>query len=100
YLMFIHAVRMFGLSMVMMPITTNGLNQLPKQLYPHGTAMNNTLNQVSGAIGTAFIITIMSTREAMYEKQLTAQVIGQPTAEAKQHITLEAMLGGINDAFL
>jgi EmrB/QacA subfamily drug resistance transporter len=100
HLMFIHAVRMFGLSMVMMPITTNGLNQLPTQFYPHGTAMNNTLNQVSGAIGTAFIITIMSTREIMYEKQLTAQVVGQLTAEKKQQVTLEAMLGGINDAFL
>lgn len=100
YLMFIHAVRMFGMSMVMMPVQTNGLNQLPVEYYPHGTAMNNTLNQVSGAIGTAVIITIMSIRENSYISKLTAQVSGQPTAEIEQQIALEAMLGGINDAFL
>ena len=48
--------------MVMMPVSTNGLNQLPRRFYPHGTAMNNTLNQVAGAIGTALLVTIMSTR--------------------------------------
>ena len=52
-LMLIYTIRMFGLSMVSMPIMTDGLNQLPTRLYPHGTAMNNTLQQVSGAIGSA-----------------------------------------------
>jgi hypothetical protein len=44
---FLHAIRMFGMSMVFMPVSTNGLNQLPLRFYPHGTAMNNTLQQVS-----------------------------------------------------
>ena len=43
HLIIIYSVRMLGISMVMMPVTTNGLNQLPAHLYPHGTAMNNTL---------------------------------------------------------
>ena len=62
YIMAIYTVRMFGMSMVMMPIMTNGLNQLPMNLNPHGTAMNNTLQQVSGAIGTAIFLTIMNAR--------------------------------------
>ncbi|PWI24212.1 MFS transporter [Kurthia sibirica] len=62
YLMVAYTIRMFGMSMVMMPVMTNGLNQLPQQLNPHGTAMNNTLQQVSGAIGAAIMITIMSHR--------------------------------------
>ncbi|RDW17351.1 MFS transporter [Oceanobacillus arenosus] len=99
-LMILHAARMFGMSLVMMPVSTNGLNQLPPQYYPHGTAMNNTLNQVSGAIGTALLITIMSNREAGLAAQLTAEVTGQPTAEMQQQIVLESMLGGINFAFL
>lgn len=98
-LMILHAARMFGMSMVMMPVSTNGLNQLPPQFYPHGTAMNNTLNQVSGAIGTALLITIMSNRESSLAADLTAEVAGQPTAEMQQHIVLESMLGGINFAF-
>src|SRR5699024_4292904 len=42
-----YAVRMFGFSMVMMPVTTAGLNQLPPKLIPHGTAMNNTMRQIA-----------------------------------------------------
>ncbi|MDV2888282.1 MFS transporter, partial [Alkalihalophilus pseudofirmus] len=53
HLIILYSVRMMGMSMVMMPVSTNGLNQLPARFYPHGTAMNNTLNQVAGAIGTA-----------------------------------------------
>src|SRR5699024_5044133 len=56
-----NAIRMLSISMVMMPVTTAGLNQLPPQLIPHGSAMNNTFRQVSGAIGTALLVTIMST---------------------------------------
>ncbi|MGM8213124.1 DHA2 family efflux MFS transporter permease subunit [Virgibacillus sp. W0430] len=60
YLTVVFAVRMFGISMVMMPATTAGLNQLPEHLIPHGTAMNNTMRQVAASIGTAVLITIMT----------------------------------------
>jgi EmrB/QacA subfamily drug resistance transporter len=95
-----HAVRMFGMSMVMMPVQTNGLNQLPKRLYPHGTAMNTTSQQVSGAIGTAFLVTIMSTRQEKYAAEALQNVGGEPSAGMLQQIGAEAMLKGINDAFL
>jgi EmrB/QacA subfamily drug resistance transporter len=61
YILIVHALRMMGVSMVMMPVTTAGLNVLPTDLIPHGTAVNNTLRQVSGSIGTALPITIMTT---------------------------------------
>lgn len=60
YLAIVNAVRMLGVAMVMMPVTTAGLNQLPAHLIPHGTAMNNTMRQVSGAVGTALLVTVMS----------------------------------------
>jgi MFS family permease len=108
YLMILHAVRMFGMSMVMMPVSTNGLNQLPKRFYPHGTAMNNTLNQVSGAIGTALLITIMSNRRNSYAAELSTSMMknmdGNQSAEAitqvKQEIFMKATLEGINYSFL
>ncbi|MBD2843783.1 multidrug efflux MFS transporter [Paenibacillus sp. IB182496] len=56
----LYAVRMLGVSMVLMPLTTAGLNQLSRELLPHGTAMNNTMRQVAGSIGTALLITVMS----------------------------------------
>jgi EmrB/QacA subfamily drug resistance transporter len=61
YLAVVNAVRMLGVAMVMMPVTTAGLNQLPNHLIPHGTAMNNTMRQVSGAVGTALLVTVMTT---------------------------------------
>ncbi|CQR47253.1 Multidrug export protein EmrB [Paraliobacillus sp. PM-2] len=60
YLTIMHACRMFGISMVMMPVTTAGLNQLPPHLIPHGTAMNNTMRQIAGAMGTALLVSVMT----------------------------------------
>ncbi|MEH6996390.1 DHA2 family efflux MFS transporter permease subunit, partial [Neobacillus drentensis] len=106
-LLLLYSVRMLGMSMVMMPVSTNGLNQLPARFYPHGTAMNNTLQQVSGAIGTALLVTIMSNRAESKAKELgeaaMANLTEQPTqaalAEMKQQIMMSATLDGINFAF-
>lgn len=59
YLTAIYTFRMIGLACVMMPVTTAGINVLPRILIPHGTAMNNTLRQVGGSIGTALLVSIM-----------------------------------------
>ena len=107
-LLLLFSVRMLGMSMVMMPVSTNGLNQLPARFYPHGTAMNNTLQQVSGAIGTALLVTIMSNRTESKAIELgeaaKAALTEQPTqaamAEMQQQIMTNAMLNGINFAFL
>jgi EmrB/QacA subfamily drug resistance transporter len=60
YMAVINAIRMFGVALVMMPTTTAGINQLPNRLIPHGTAMNNTMRQISGSVGTALLVTIMT----------------------------------------
>jgi EmrB/QacA subfamily drug resistance transporter len=108
HLIMIYSIRSLGMAMVMMPVSTNGLNQLPKRLYPHGTAMNNTLNQVAGAIGTALMVTIMSNRAESDAKELgttamkhlTAPPTKAALAEMKQQIMMQSMLNGINHAFL
>ncbi|WP_054957535.1 DHA2 family efflux MFS transporter permease subunit [Paenibacillus dakarensis] len=106
-LILMYTFRMFGMSMVMMPIMTNGLNQLPMRYTPHGTAMNSTLSQVSGAIGTALLITVMSTRtethgENMMQEAL-ANLTSKPSADElaalKQQIMGQATIEGINDSF-
>ncbi|MFJ8258352.1 DHA2 family efflux MFS transporter permease subunit [Peribacillus asahii] len=107
HLIILYSLRMLGMSMVMMPVSTNGLNQLPARFYPHGTAMNSTIQQVSGAIGTALLVTIMSNRTESYGKELASSAMQkmteQPTpaalAEMKQQIAMQAMLEGINFAF-
>ncbi|WP_197046610.1 DHA2 family efflux MFS transporter permease subunit [Oceanobacillus salinisoli] len=63
FLTVMFGIRMFGLSMVMMPIATAGLNQLPKRLIPHGAAMDNTMRQIAASVGTAILVTVMTTTE-------------------------------------
>lgn len=60
----IYMVRMLGISLVMMPLVTVGMNQIAKKLFAHGTAVINTFRQVGGAIGTAILITLMSNNQA------------------------------------
>ncbi|MFJ7914157.1 MULTISPECIES: MFS transporter [unclassified Lysinibacillus] len=50
-----------GVSTTIIPAQTNSLNDLPKQLYSHGSAVINTLQQIAGAAGTALAITLMTT---------------------------------------
>lgn len=56
----IYAVRMFGISMVMMPLTTNGMNALSPDMIRHGTAVNNTVRQVATSMTTAVMISVLS----------------------------------------
>ena len=85
-LVILYTVRSFGMAMVMMPIMTNGLNQLPRRLYPHGTAMNNTLQNVGGAIGSALLITVYSKQSDFHSEALMTTAMSKltdnPTAEA------------------
>ena len=60
FIVALHIGLMVGVGMVWMPAQTNGLNQLPPELYPHGTAVLNTLQQVAGAIGIAVAISILT----------------------------------------
>ncbi|KRM95308.1 major facilitator superfamily permease [Liquorilactobacillus aquaticus DSM 21051] len=60
YIVLLYALRMFGISMVMMPATTAGMNALPIELISHGTAVNNTVRQVASSIGTAILVSVLS----------------------------------------
>ncbi|MBH0169230.1 DHA2 family efflux MFS transporter permease subunit [Fictibacillus sp. 18YEL24] len=85
FLTVMYGVRMFGLAMVMMPVATAGLNRLPKRLIPHGAAMDNTMKMIAASVGTAILVTVMTT---------TAE-----TAGARPEITHPDMYGA-NMAFI
>lgn len=61
YITVLYGIRMLGLSMVMMPVATAALNQLPKRFIPHGAAMDNTMKMIAASVGTAILITVMTT---------------------------------------
>ncbi|PCF49285.1 MDR family MFS transporter [Staphylococcus delphini] len=60
YIILSFVILTFGNSGIMVPMTTEAMNALPKSLIPHGAAMNNTLRQISAAIGTGLLVTVMS----------------------------------------
>lgn len=81
YLTIIYAIRMFGLSFALMPVMTLALNQLPPKWYAHGSAMANTMQQISASIGTAILVTLtaIGTQSAIAAQEITerqAQVTG------------------------
>lgn len=97
FLMLMYSLRMLGMSMVMMPVMANGINQLPQTMNPHATAMNNTLQQVSGAAGSALLVTLMQNKMESEAERLAQAAAGDPAKMAD--IMNEAMLNGINFSF-
>ncbi|MDM5236239.1 DHA2 family efflux MFS transporter permease subunit [Bacillus cereus] len=123
-----YIIRSIGMSFIMMPIMTAGMNALPMKLISHGTATQNTSRQVAGSIGTAILITIMTQQTtahvADYGNMLTTSNpilvdkvhgMGQSlaaiagSAQAGDAMSTQLLFGqisklsainGINDAFL
>ncbi|MET0190952.1 MAG: DHA2 family efflux MFS transporter permease subunit [Pseudonocardia sediminis] len=54
----IHVLLMAGLGLMMTPLMTESLGVLPDHLTSHGSAILSTLQQVSGAFGTAVFVTV------------------------------------------
>ncbi|TBL74696.1 DHA2 family efflux MFS transporter permease subunit [Paenibacillus thalictri] len=92
-IMVLNTLLMLGISMLMMPVMTNALNELPPHLYPHGTAIIGTLQQVAGAVGTALLVTIMTNGSKKYLDS---------AAGSKDEATLQilSMMAGMKSAFL
>ena len=97
YLTVLYAVRMFGISMIMMPMTTSGMNALPNNLISHGTAVNNTVRQVFSSMGTAILISVLSnvTKNDMPGKGLLKSL----PLVYKERAT-DAVLSGYHAAFM
>lgn len=100
----LHIILFVGISLVMMPASTNGLNELPPALYPDGSAVLNTLQQVAGAIGTAIAVTIMSITVANATRENGEAAAAQATIDGIQNaITFGlvlAIIGFIISLFL
>jgi DHA2 family lincomycin resistance protein-like MFS transporter len=60
----VHVLLSVGLAFMITPLFTSALGSLPRDLYGHGSAIVNTLQQLAGAAGTALFITVLSTTTA------------------------------------
>lgn len=93
----LYAIRMFGISMVMMPVTTSGMNALPAHLISHGTAVNNTFRQVASSIGTAILISVLTN---VTKNNLPTKSILEATPLAYKDQAINATLSGYHADFL
>lgn len=98
YLMLMSTGRRIGMALLLMPIQTLGLNQLPTRLNSHGTAISNTVRQVAGAVGTSLLVTVMTSRTATHFQNIAAS--SGTAGETQQHMLMESSIQGINDSYL
>lgn len=56
----LHICFAVGVGMLMTPLMTTALASLPGNLYGHGSAILNTLQQLAGATGTAFLVVFLT----------------------------------------
>ncbi|NQD68794.1 MFS transporter, partial [Bacillus haikouensis] len=87
----VYVLLMLSISAIMMPAQTNALNELPKHLYPHGTAIANTLQPVSGALGVSVFVSIMTQSRESYLDNHTGNVTGD--------VMNDAMTYGVHHAY-
>ncbi|MGO3790147.1 MAG: MDR family MFS transporter [Enterococcus gilvus] len=92
----LYAMRMFGISMVMMPVTTSGMNALPMNLISHGTAVNNTFRQVASSIGTAILISVLTN---VTKDNLPAAHLLKTLPLSYKNQAISATLSGYHAAF-
>ena len=84
------------------------MEKLPQKMNPHGTAINNTSQQVAGAIGTAVLVTIMTnaikdkTTELAAEAQAAVanSTVVLTDAQIVEMTAQQAQLAGINLTFM
>ncbi len=65
-IMGIYVLRSFGMAFIMMPMVTAAINALPGRLASHGNAFLNTMRQLAGSIGTAILVTVMTTQTTQH----------------------------------
>jgi EmrB/QacA subfamily drug resistance transporter len=92
-----YAIRFLGISMVMMPVTTAGMNALPNVMMSHGTAANNTIRTVAGSIGTAILVSVMT---SVTNNQSPASSMRKLDPAQYGQKMLDAVLNGMNATFL
>lgn len=60
YITIVYTVRLAGVGLSMMALTTYAMNALDNHMIAHGTSLNNTMRQIGGSLFTALFITIMT----------------------------------------
>jgi len=91
-----HIFMMLGIGAVLASVQTNTLNSLPKQYYPDGIAITQTIQQVAGAIGIAVMVSIFSSKETSYLASTANELPHAAAAGTSLVFTISLVLAVIN----
>ncbi|WP_243495352.1 MFS transporter [Priestia aryabhattai] len=87
----LYAAFTIGVGLSIGPVMTLALNQVPKPLHAHGSAISNTINQVSGAIGPALYTSIMT--------MASQHFIQQSNETNKTLLQIKSMTSGVHTVY-
>ena len=91
-----HIVMMLGIGAVLASVQTNTLNSLPKQYYPDGIAITQTIQQVAGAIGIAVMVSVFSAKQGSYLATTANELPQAAAAGSSMVFTISLILAVIN----
>lgn len=121
-------IRAVGIGLMMMPIQTAGMNTVPMQKMGQGTALSNTVRQISASFGIAWLSLLFTNRQNFHKASLSEELnmfsttvadgfaklqsqyiaMGQSALQAQSsalsylsgQIQLKAVILGLDDVFL
>ncbi|GAA4875691.1 DHA2 family efflux MFS transporter permease subunit [Paenibacillus vulneris] len=121
-------LRAIGMGLMMMPIQTAGMNTVPMHKMGQGTALSNTIRQISASFGIAWLALLYSDRRTFHVADLSEQLnmfssnvmnhvnqiqgqymsMGQSAAQAHSsaiafingQVQIQATVNGLDDVFV
>jgi MFS transporter, DHA2 family, lincomycin resistance protein len=92
----IHIVMMLGIGAVLASVQTNTLNSLPRQYYPDGIALTQTIQQVAGAVGIAVMVSLLAAKQNTYLGTVANEPTQAAAAGSSLVFTISLILAIIN----
>ena len=87
----IQLIRSLGISLTLMPLQTGAFNAVPLDMAAHASAMFNTQRQLSGSMGTALFVVIMT----MVSNSQSAVALGSPILASLKGFQFVFMVVGL-----
>lgn len=94
YIMLWMMIRNIGIAFTSVPITNAGMEEIPKKLYGHASAVNNWTRQVVSSLAIGLFTTLLAWRQSVHAETWAAE------SSVDEGGGLTAMVEGVNDVFL
>ena len=93
-------IRGIGIGLCMMPLTTVGMNAIPKEMVGKASSISNLFRQVMGSLGIAILTAIMTSQQTLHVSMITESVSVTSTVAQQTITSLSGIYtqGGVDSA--